>query len=121
MVAAAVQSDASGLHMIHEYRSTRSSIKASNGNPGMEDDDHLYGRYGDIKAANILWSVEEILDDSQCSNEGALLMADFGLMDSTIDSLNPKFAWTESLDLQLTNLPKQHYMRRPLTLATSGV
>jgi serine/threonine protein kinase len=73
---------ASGLHMIHEYRSTRNSIKASNGNPGMEEDDHLYGRHGDIKAANILWSVEEVLDDSQCSNEGVLLMADFELMDS---------------------------------------
>jgi serine/threonine protein kinase len=80
---------ASGLHMIHEYRSTQGSIKArslqpppaSSGDPAVEDDDRLYGRHGDIKPENILWSVEEVLDDSQCSNEGDLLIADFGLMD----------------------------------------
>jgi serine/threonine protein kinase len=81
---------ASGLHMIHEYRSTRDSIRArslqpppaSSGDPVVEDDDRLYSRHGDIKLENILWSVEEVLDDSQCSNEeGVLLIADFGMMD----------------------------------------
>jgi serine/threonine protein kinase len=42
----------------------------------------LYGRHGDIKPENILWSDERIKDkEDHLNEEGLLLIADFGLMD----------------------------------------
>jgi serine/threonine protein kinase len=82
---------ASGLHLIHERQTTRGQadweiVLPGHGSlPGVEDADRVFGRHGDIKPENILWSVEvdEIhADRCKCFLErGFLLIADFGLMD----------------------------------------
>jgi serine/threonine protein kinase len=80
---------ASALHVIHENRTTAearevlAALQASSvGTAGsnMEVDDHLFGRHGDIKPENILFSMEDVEDDNGISHaQGLLLIADFGL------------------------------------------
>ncbi|TVY41411.1 hypothetical protein LSUB1_G003306 [Lachnellula subtilissima] len=82
---------ASGLHLIHTRRTTQclahwGKVSPGNGSvAGVEDADRTFGRHGDIKPENILWSLEidEIhADRCKCFLErGYLLIADFGLMD----------------------------------------
>jgi len=68
---------ASGLHLIHEHHKTQDS------EVGIPDEDRAYGRHGDIKPENILWSIEVDKRHEKCCfpEQGFLLIADFGLMD----------------------------------------
>lgn len=79
---------ASGLNMVHEYRSTGDETearsfqehkRAGGCSQGAEENDRRYGRHGDIKAENILWFVDEAVHGSD--NRGLLVIADFGLTD----------------------------------------
>ncbi|TVY48835.1 Serine/threonine-protein kinase [Lachnellula occidentalis] len=82
---------ASGLHLIHTRQTTQrladwGIASAGNGSlAGVEDATREFGRHGDIKPENILWSMEidEIhADRCKCIFErGYLLIADFGLME----------------------------------------
>jgi serine/threonine protein kinase len=68
---------ASGLHLIHEHHKTQDS------EVGLPEEDRTYGRHGDIKPENILWSTEVDKNHENCCfpEQGFLLIADFGLMD----------------------------------------
>lgn len=61
---------ASGLHMIHEHRTTRERatlqrVRSGHENlPGIEEDDRLYGRHGDIKPEVGSFSLFSIIDSS---------------------------------------------------------
>lgn len=93
---------ASGLSAIHEYKTSltiaqgntdKSSAPSGKVQPGLLGDnlvqglapagkERLYGRHGDIKPANILWTDEYLNDEEGNYNElGIFLIADFGLMD----------------------------------------
>jgi serine/threonine protein kinase len=81
---------ASAVQRIHGYQSTLDAsedlarIKSS---PDVTEssfpdaEGRFYGRHGDIKPENILWSDEDTLDEDHRFNEqGILLITDFGLM-----------------------------------------
>jgi serine/threonine protein kinase len=87
---------ASGLMAIHEYQSTLAQASGDGDVTPRQGDHlgenlkgqsgdgkkHIYGRHGDIKPENILWSEEDIKDeDGDYNEQGLLLIADFGLMD----------------------------------------
>ncbi|TVY81364.1 putative L-type lectin-domain containing receptor kinase VI.1 [Lachnellula suecica] len=82
---------ASALYLIHERQTTQNHadwerIKGDNSDlPGIEDDDRIFGRHGDIKPENILLSDEvDKVHEEHCKclpSQGFLLIADFGLMD----------------------------------------
>lgn len=73
---------ASGLHIVHDFRSTQESDYAAQmeGTSSHDDerDDNVkqYGRHGDMKPENILWFLCEHGPD-----QGVLVIADFGLTD----------------------------------------
>lgn len=67
----------SALHRIHECRSTHES----DSQPNIGEDDRVYGRHGDIKAENILLSLDEERKYQHSTDPGILLIADFGLTD----------------------------------------
>jgi serine/threonine protein kinase len=85
---------ASGLHTMHEYRLTQESIDSigshgarsrtmrSTGSQATREPDDIrrYARHGDIKPENILWFRNEDEASFDC-DEGALVIADFGLTD----------------------------------------
>jgi serine/threonine protein kinase len=81
---------ASAVLRIHGYQSTQDSLdalakiqetQAESRTTSSEVGDRIYGRHGDIKPENILWSDEENMDDDpRFSEQGILLIADFGLM-----------------------------------------
>jgi serine/threonine protein kinase len=83
---------ASGLMAIHEYRTSLGEVTNSpttpppharrfsynlSPNPLPAENERRYGRHGDIKPENILWTELTDEDDPQ----GILLIADFGLVD----------------------------------------
>lgn len=78
---------ASGLLRIHGYQTThdytteQSLARRGRSTSDISIDGRLYGRHGDIKPENILWTDEDIMDEERrpCE-EGLLLLADFGLM-----------------------------------------
>ncbi|KUJ21647.1 kinase-like protein, partial [Mollisia scopiformis] len=91
---------AHGLMTIHEYKSSEAGKAARLAEIGrsrlgnnlgvnpipVKEEERIYGRHGDIKPENILWSDEsESGDDCASSQEleqiGILVIADFGLMD----------------------------------------
>jgi len=87
---------ASGLMAIHEYRTSlvvglptspsKAHSRRGSENLGSslvpEGPEKKYGRHGDIKPENILWSDEYLPDENGKPNDlGLLLIADFGLMD----------------------------------------
>jgi serine/threonine protein kinase len=74
---------ASALHNVHEYKPTHTSfhgLPPSDSSSSeayassCEDEERRYGRHGDIKAENILWFLEDAMDE-----RGHLVIADFGL------------------------------------------
>jgi serine/threonine protein kinase len=78
---------ASGLLRIHEHETTHDSFNqraeiqpalSEHNSPGTEKGDRLYGRHGDIKPENILWTSD---DQNHLNTMGILLIADFGLME----------------------------------------
>ncbi len=73
---------------MHECRSTEESMNLPSSPPpesaegyeiSAKDETHRYGRHGDIKPENILWFLGGDLDSP---DEGALVIADFGLSDT---------------------------------------
>jgi serine/threonine protein kinase len=77
---------ATGLNAIHVYRNSsirlQAKINATSLQPGPGPTEHWFGRHGDIKPENFLWSDENIVGAQDHHNElGSLLIADFGLME----------------------------------------
>lgn len=97
---------ASGLRSIHEYETTQPKAppEPSSNDLAVPSNDRRdvspftntqsttqaskstefeakFGRHGDIKPENILWSCEDIKDDCGNNDLGILLIADFGLME----------------------------------------
>lgn len=78
---------ASGLHRVHEDRSTQDSMKMRlhwkqyrAQISKKQADDRRYGRHGDIKAENIL-VFDDKTRDKAANGRGSLVIADFGLTD----------------------------------------
>jgi serine/threonine protein kinase len=101
---------ASGLLRIHGYRDTleytlsaeQSPTRLTRGKTGIIDG-RLYGRHGDIKPENILWTDEHLIDEHRgVRREGCLLIADFGLMDFhsaiTRSKVRPNIAGTPAYE-----------------------
>jgi serine/threonine protein kinase len=101
---------ASGLLRIHGYRDTleytlsaeQSPTRLTRAKTGIIDG-RLYGRHGDIKPENILWTDEYLIDGHRgVCKEGCLLIADFGLMDFhsaiTRSKVRPNIAGTPAYE-----------------------
>ncbi|KAG0646847.1 3-phosphoinositide-dependent kinase 2, partial [Hyphodiscus hymeniophilus] len=80
---------ASAVQRIHGYQTTLEATEAESDlfdlnevcSSFSESEERVYGRHGDIKPENILWSDEDTLDaDLRFNDQGVLLIADFGLM-----------------------------------------
>ncbi|KAE8443565.1 hypothetical protein EG329_001727 [Mollisiaceae sp. DMI_Dod_QoI] len=96
---------ASALRSIHEYKTSQpkptpepssdlevpssarldanpfSNVKTPSQAPASNEFEAKFGRHGDIKPENILWSCEDVKDECGSNDLGNLLIADFGLME----------------------------------------
>lgn len=82
---------ASGLHLIHTRQTTQclaywgKALPRNGSHASVDDAERKFGRHGDIKPENILWSIEiDEIHANRCKcflERGYLLIADFGLME----------------------------------------
>ena len=117
---------ACGLYKIHERETTTDSFNqraalqpalSENSSPGTEESDRLFGRHGDIKAENILWTFEDVGDEqNRLTPMGILQIADFGLMEFHT-RLTRSLVFPGSLRGSPTYEPPERRLRTPISRA----
>ncbi|KAF4633525.1 hypothetical protein G7Y89_g4594 [Cudoniella acicularis] len=104
----------SGLMAIHEYRT---SLPGEGVDSSANPREGLYGRHGDIKPENILWSKDWPKDDSAPNDKlGTLAIADFGLMEFHKKQTR-SWVLTETMRGSLTYEPPERKMRQNVSRA----